>query len=172
MTGRGPRRDARRAAATGRLVGVLDHTEYERWRRSAERAREVATANARDAFHQWACFLCEQSAQLALKGLLHGVGAGGIARGHDLARLADAVEADLEVEVPAAVRAGLRRLARTYTAARYPDALADGTADEAFGREDAEQSLADAAAVLALVGTAWAALVEAEAADERNEGDA
>src|ERR687892_2455090 len=54
----------------------LDREEYERWRAEASRALRHGELAAEDGLHNWACFSAEQSAQLAVKGLLHGLGLG------------------------------------------------------------------------------------------------
>jgi hypothetical protein len=52
----------------------LDEPDYERWRAAAETAYRSALAQSVAGFFGWACFMCEQSAQFALKALIHGVG--------------------------------------------------------------------------------------------------
>jgi HEPN domain-containing protein len=53
---------------------MFDRSEYRRWRREADDALKGARLQAEGGLHNWACFLAEQSAQLAVKKLLHGVG--------------------------------------------------------------------------------------------------
>ncbi|MGH7719739.1 MAG: HEPN domain-containing protein [Gemmatimonadaceae bacterium] len=60
----------------------MDVAEFQRWRTAADEARRAAVLQAGGDGHNWACFLAEQAAQLALKALLHEVGAG--PWGHDL----------------------------------------------------------------------------------------
>ncbi len=67
---------------------MLDRAEFDRWRVAADDAGRAANVQADAALSNWACFLAEQAAQLAIKGLLHGIGAG--AWGHDLVQLAEA----------------------------------------------------------------------------------
>jgi HEPN domain-containing protein len=64
---------------TGTVTPVdppLDRTEFERWRREASGALLHAELAEGAELHNWACFSAEQAAQLAVKGLLHAVGAG------------------------------------------------------------------------------------------------
>lgn len=136
----------------------LDEAEFERWREDAGRALAASRALAGNGHHNWACFTAEQAAQLALKGLLHGIGRG--ERGHGLPRLARAIGAQ-GVSIPDEVTAGLRRLAREYIPARYPDAHPEGGAGEHFGASDSEQALADAEAILDVVDRAWQELHDA-----------
>ena len=136
----------------------FDDPEYSRWRDSAEDARSRALDLAAADAHNWVCFLCEQAAQLALKGLLHGVGAG--ARGHDLVALSQRLTEHVEDELPAEVSAALVRLSRHYTTSRYPDTLAGGTPHEHFTDEDAQQALRDVDRVLDFIDHYWRALHE------------
>lgn len=45
----------------------LDEPEFVPWRRSADRPLEIAGVAARESAPNWACFLAEQAAQLAVK---------------------------------------------------------------------------------------------------------
>ena len=66
---------------------MLDGTEFDRWRAEATEALETARLARNGGRRNWACFLAEQAAQLAVKATLHGVGAG--PWGHDLLELDD-----------------------------------------------------------------------------------
>ncbi len=52
---------------------MLDRDEFERWRKAAAGAQRSAELQATSEQHNWACFLAEQSAQLALKLILANV---------------------------------------------------------------------------------------------------
>ncbi|HSH61451.1 MAG TPA: HEPN domain-containing protein, partial [Acidimicrobiales bacterium] len=54
-------------------VVAYDGPELQRWRRQAQAALDLARSAA-STTPSWACFLAEQGAQLALKGLLHAIG--------------------------------------------------------------------------------------------------
>lgn len=136
-------------------MAVLDHPEFERWRAQAEITVATARLAIAGGSHGWACFLCEQAAQLAVKGLLHGVGAE--AWGHDLpqlvARAAAALEADWsQVADPA------EELSRHYIPARYPDAYPAGTPEDHYNATSSGLAMGYAADVLAMVDTAWSTL--------------
>ena len=107
---------------------------------------------APDGLHNLACFSAEQSAHLAAKALLHGLGLG--PWGHDLVGLGERL-GGAGLEIPAPVHDALLRLSRHYMPARYPDAHAAGSPGERYGASDAAQALDDARAVLSLVDTAW-----------------
>jgi HEPN domain-containing protein len=143
---------------------MFDLPEFDRWRREADDAHKGARLQSDGGLHNWACFLAEQSAQLAVKGLLHGVGQG--AWGNDLVALGEAMEAALEVDLPARVGAALQRLSRHYIPARYPDAHPAGTPGAHYGPDDVRQALSDLAAVLEYVDERWLALTSGGGASE------
>ena len=55
-------------------MAALDAVEFARWREQAGRTLGTAELVVEGARHEWGCFLAEQAAQLAVKGLLHAVG--------------------------------------------------------------------------------------------------
>lgn len=142
---------------------MVDTSEFERWREAADVARRAAHVQADAALYNWACFLAEQAAQLAVKGLLHGIGAGGWR--HDLVQLGEGVAAAIGDAIPPESAAALRRLSRHYIPARYPDAHPSGSPGRHYGPEDAQQALTDLAIVLQLVDDRWARLRHAASQD-------
>lgn len=133
---------------------MFDQEEFSRWRDAADDARRGAAAQTAAALYNWACFLAEQSGQLAMKGLLHGVGRG--AWGHDLVELGRVVEQATDESLPPAVNAALRRLSRHYIPARYPDAHPSGPPGAHYGASDAADALSDLDIVLHHVDATWA----------------
>jgi len=130
----------------------LDRDEHARWRGEADRALRTAELAAGDGVYNWACFSAEQAAQLAVKGLLHGIGRA--PWGHDLAALGDRL-AEAGLALADEQRDSLLRLARHYAAARYPDAHAGGSPGALYSKSDADQALEDARAILELLDRAW-----------------
>lgn len=135
---------------------MVDGNEFARWREEANSALEVAKFAASGKFYNWACFGAEQAAQLALKALLHGVGAG--PWGHDLDRLAEMAQ-ETGLNVPMEIEDALRRLGRHYIPARYPDAHASGAPGRHYGDADWRQAERDASAAMSFVDGAWSKLV-------------
>lgn len=138
----------------------LDETEFTRWREQAERTLETAVLASRGDRHEWACFLCEQAAQLALKGLLHGLGDD--AWGHDLVVIEARAVAALGSAWPRPTSSEAGRLSRHYIPSRYPDAHPSGPPGSHYDLADADHSLADARTVMAAVDTAWQVLAAEE----------
>lgn len=132
---------------------------------AAVEAGSSAQAQLAHGSFQWCCFLAGQAAQLAMKGLLHGAGAG--AWGCDLADLTRRAGA-LGLAVPDSVIDAALRLSRHYIAARYPDAHPSGTPGGHYSRSDADTAIRDMHTVQEFVRSQWAGLLEAaEGDDER-----
>lgn len=136
-------------------TGPRDEPEFERWRAEADRALTGARVQAEAGLHNWACFAAEQSAQLAAKALLHGLGQG--PWGHDLVRLGELAGA-AGVDFPPGVLDAMRRLGRHYIPARYPDAHPSGPAWAHYAEADSVEAIRDAEAVLGAVDEAWRSL--------------
>ena len=132
-----------------------DQPEFRRWREEATRALEGSRLQAGADLHNWACFSAEQAAQLAVKGLLHGVGRA--PWGHDLVRLGAEIKA-AGIDTPEEVASTLRRLSRHYIPARYPDAHPEGPPGTHYGATDSEEAVTDAESILHWVDDAWSGL--------------
>ena len=122
---------------------AYDEPELERWRRQGQAAINLA-ASAAATTPSWSCFLAEQGAQLALKGLLHAVGEHGHAWGQDLGPLERRVAGVFGVDWPAGLDEPAMRLGRHYLPARYPDAHPTGAPEERYTAADARAALSDA----------------------------
>lgn len=122
---------------------AYDGPELERWRRQAQAALDLASLAAATT-PSWSCFLAEQGAQLALKGLLHAVGEHANAWGHDLGPLERRVAGVFGSDWPPGLVEPAMRLGRHYLPARYPDAHPTGSPDERYTPGDAGAALDDA----------------------------
>lgn len=140
-------------------MSSYDRPELRRWRDHASAA--LAAAGAVAGTPSWSCFLCEQAAQLAVKGLLHAVGAHAAAWGHDLTRLELRAASTFGADW-LAVGDAAARLARHYIPARYPDAHASGSPEAHYTVADASDALADAMAILIAVDTVVALLEDVD----------
>ncbi|MCD6361770.1 MAG: HEPN domain-containing protein [Armatimonadetes bacterium] len=130
-------------------------------RSEARRWLEQALNDLRDAkgaaellsSHALACYLSQQAAEKALKGLLLAHGAE--PWGHSVKMLLEEA-ASLE-EVPAEVeRAAI--LDAYYIPTRYPNGLPGGVADDVYGAQDSAETIALAEAVVGFVSQAMEAL--------------
>jgi len=133
-------------------VPPLDGDEYIRWRTEADRALQGAKVQAADGLYNWACFAAEQAAQLAFKGILHGIGHG--PWGHDLVNLGKRI-GEAGVQPPDVVTDALARLGRHYIPARYPDAHSSGPPGDHYVQSDWNQAAADADQILGFADDLW-----------------
>ena len=99
---------------------LLDESEYGRWLEAARRTLESAGGDLGRGDYDWACFKAQQAAELAVKGLLHGVGAH--AYGHSVALLLERAGEALGLAVPGDVLECGKLLGKYYipTATRMP----------------------------------------------------
>lgn len=152
---------------------LLDVDEADRWWRTAAAHRRSCAVVKDAGEHPAAVLLAEQAAQCSLKGLLHGVGRGDLARGHSSSRLAAACREHAGLPEDERLDDRLVRLAREYEASRYPDALPEGVAPPDFYIErDAAEALGTAEAVGGRVHEAWQTLVAIARSSDDPEGDA
>ena len=115
--------------------------EARRWWRQALRDLESAEINARQDRHEVACFLCQQSAEKALKAFLYSQGESPVL-GHSLLELSQRAAGY------AAPFQDVREQAKTldahYIQARYPNGLAgDIVPADFFDKADSARALSD-----------------------------
>jgi len=147
---------------------VLDHHERSRWRAAAEEKLRTAQLLRAGDRHADACVLYEQCCQLALKGVLRGLGRND--RTHDLDTLARTVSEESGRVLDEALAAQLSALARDYIPARYPDAYDTGTPDTHYSSADTARASSTAASALTWADEVWEALVEESLLPEDGDG--
>lgn len=138
------------------MATPLDAEEFDRWQEQAGSALATADLARAGGRHDCACFLDEQAAQLAVKGLLHAIDEQ--AWGHDLTVLVAHAAGILGQLWPPTIPDPAARLARHYIPARYPDAHASGAPTNHYTGADADQADADARLIIAAVVGAWQGL--------------
>lgn len=116
----------------------------EDWLVQARRDLESARWQAEGGFFEWACFICQQSAEKALKAVYQGLG--GEARGHSVLNLLEGLRESVEVEEDLFECA--RSLDRFYIPTRYPNSWGGGSPKDFYTREDAERGLHSAETIL------------------------
>lgn len=113
-----------------------------RWVAQARRDLEAARLLTSHGLHAQSCFLAQQAAEKALKGILYAAGAE-VVIGHSVARLCDEIA---KLHPDQAERcAEWATLDQYYIPTRYPDALPAGIPSDVFTSRQAEEatSLAD-----------------------------
>ena len=116
----------------------------EAWIRQAESDLAAAQLTAAQGFHAQACYLADQAAEKALKGLLV---AAGITPpySHSLDKLVELLQ-EQGIALPALAALQLKALTRMNSASRYPQG--DAAPADLFDGNDSQSALATATAVL------------------------
>lgn len=148
---------------------MLDHSEFARWLESSDDEMRVAHELTRLEAFNAAVLHCEQATQMALKGLLRGVGRGDHAWGHSLSELASRTSEHASLPLSEDLAQDLAVLERDYMPTRYPDALIAGTPLGNYGRADAERATTTSERIRGLVVETWERLRAEEATDSAQE---
>lgn len=114
------------------------------WLAQAKRDLEQARWSLEGGFHEWACFVCQQAAEKAVKAVYQRLGAE--SWGHSVVSLLEGLEE--QVDVPNEVDDCGRRLDRYYVPARYPNGWESGAPKDYYREDDAEQAVGCAERVL------------------------
>lgn len=122
--------------------------EARRWLSQAQYDLRAARVNEQNGIYAWTCFLCQQSAEKALKAFLYAQGEGPVI-GHSSYRLAQECAAfDPEF---ATVERACKKLDGYYIPTRYPNGLPGGVPHEVYDAVDAAEALEAATVVLSLI---------------------
>jgi HEPN domain-containing protein len=125
--------------------------EATRWLSQARYDLRAAQVNEQSTIYAWACFLCQQAAEKALKAFLYAQGEGPVI-GHSSLRLAQEC-AGFDRRFTHVLRA-CKTLDGYYIPTRYPNGLPGGIPYEVFDEFDAREALEAATAVVSLVESA------------------
>jgi HEPN domain-containing protein len=117
---------------------------HQDWLRQARDDLDHARLSARQAHLEWAAFAAQQAAEKACKALHLSLGSD--AWGHDLMALLAALPAAQRPHPDLVDRA--KGLDKHYLPSRYPTGFAQGTPRDHYTLREAEQAIADAAAVI------------------------
>lgn len=119
--------------------------EARRWVAQATQDLADARLLAEHSRYATACFLCQQAAEKALKGVLYGAGADAVL-GHSVRQLCDDItRMDPDVASRCAEWAVLDQF---YIPTRYPDALPGGIPSEAYTEAQARGAIETAGSAI------------------------
>jgi len=110
------------------------------WLLQARRDLDNAEYEVKGGFHEWACFLAQQSAEKAVKAVYQKMG--GEAFGHSVAALLGKLPK--RFRPPKRLVNMARELDRAYIPTGYPNAHPQGPPYEAYTREDSERMIKNA----------------------------
>lgn len=114
------------------------------WWQQASRDLAHARHALADGDYEWAAFAAQQAAEKAIKALI--IGLGGEPSGHLTTGLAEALPAP--AAAPPEILDAARHLDKHYIPARYPNGFASSYPGKLYTQGEAEQAIADAAAII------------------------
>lgn len=143
--------------------------EARRWFLQARHDLRAARWNLQGEFFDTACFLCQQSAEKALKSLLYFLGKRRRAfLTHSIVEMARVV--GKEIPQIGELETAALELDLHYVPSRYPNGLPSGYPHLFYGRETAERALKHADQFLKAIDSYYRACGEAALVEEEPEG--
>jgi len=124
--------------------------EGRRWLEQAQADLEAAKWNEQGGYHSVACFLAQQTAEVALKAFLYFQGKRRVF-GHSVAELGDAC-ASLDQDFKSLADDGVK-LDRYYIPTRYPNGLPGGIPAKTYNTDEARAALQMAETIVSLVAS-------------------
>jgi HEPN domain-containing protein len=135
---------------------MLDDAEYLRWIKSSRGAVNSAKGDLERGDYNWACFKAQQSAEFAVKAVLHGLGLP--VYGHSVSALLTKAPKDLQVNEKIMQEA--KTLDKYYVPTRYPNAWAEGTPMDYYTKSDAQEAIKCAEDIINWAEALWRSLKE------------
>jgi HEPN domain-containing protein len=114
------------------------------WLAQAERDLEQARWSLEGGFYEWVCFISQQSAEKAIKGLFQSLHAE--AWGHSLSNLL--LQLPEEMKPTEHIIRTAKRLDKLYIPPRYPNGFASGAPKDYYNLDDANAAINDAAQIV------------------------
>lgn len=115
------------------------------WLRQAERDLELARSGAREGFYEHTCFLAQQAAEKAVKGVCQASKAE--AWGHMISRLLRDLAPT--VQTPDDIMDAAKSLDQHYILSRYPNGFESGIPGDYYTAQDAEGATTRAERIIA-----------------------
>lgn len=144
-------------------------TEARRWFLQGRHDLRAVRWNLQGGFFDTACFLCQQSAEKALKSLLYFLGKRRKALlTHSIVQMVR--EVGKEIHAISELETAALELDLHYVPSRYPNGLPSGYPHLFYGRETAERALQHAEQFLEAVAAYYRACGEAALVEEEPEG--
>jgi len=136
----------------------MDESEYLRWILFSRRTLDSARGDLERGDYNWACFKSQQAAEFAVKALLRGLGMPSY--GHSLSRLLTETLGALQCNDK--IIQAAKTLDKYYVPTRYPNAWVEGSPNEYYTRNDAEEAIRLAENIIGWVEDKWKSLKRGE----------
>ena len=114
------------------------------WLKQAERDLGAGENSAASGYHEWAAFSAQQSAEKAVKALVHSLH--GSSRGHSVTEILRQIA--ISIQVPNNVLEAARELDQVYVTARYPNGFPSGAPGDYFSEGTSQRLLNHARTIL------------------------
>ncbi|MEN3001924.1 MAG: HEPN domain-containing protein [Armatimonadota bacterium] len=118
------------------------------WMAQAKRDLQSAEWAMQGGYYEWACFMCQQAAEKALKAVYTERGAE--VWGHSVRHMLRGLQLDIEPSEYRTLEQCARELDAHYIPSRYPDNTAGGAPYENYQQADATRALACAQRIIRL----------------------
>lgn len=118
------------------------------WMAQAKRDLESAEWAMRGGYYEWACFMCQQAAEKALKAVY--VERGAEVWGHSVRHMLRGLQAEIDPAAYASLDDCARDLDTSYIPTHYPDTQNGGVPYEVYQSTDAHCALACAQRIVRL----------------------
>lgn len=112
------------------------------WLAQGKKDIEAAKDVMSKGHYEWACFICQQGAEKALKAVA--LSLNGELWGHNLTAMLRAISDKMDIVVPEEISSSARQLDKFYIQPRYPNGFDSGAPFEYFDKKDAENAISDA----------------------------
>lgn len=119
-------------------------SRYNDWLRQAENDMEWARCSMEGKFYSQVCFICQQSAEKALKSYC-------LYKGYDTIRTHSLFQIIKSLKENGTLEQSARELDIYYISSRYPDALPGGAPFELITQDQAERSMQSAEYILRIM---------------------
>jgi HEPN domain-containing protein len=107
------------------------------WMKQAERDLQNAKYEMKGGYYEWACFLCQQAAEKAIKAVFQKLG--GEAFGHSVSGLLSSLPQGYKVKKELMNKA--KELDKAYIPTRYPNSIPEGAPFEVYTEDEARRMI-------------------------------
>ena len=129
------------------MTSYLDEDEFNRWMKNAKTTLRSAENDNSSKFYNWACFKAQQASEYAIKAYLRGTGKSSF--GHSISLLLK----DLDFATNLIDLA--KKIDKYYIPTRYTDVWSEGTPEDYYTVEDANDAILCSQTIIKEVEAKW-----------------
>ncbi len=134
------------------MTSYLDEEEFNRWMKNAKNTLRSAENDKSSQFYNWACFKAQQAAEYAIKAYLNGIGKAYFWNSiYFLMKDLDFNQGTIDLA---------RKIDKYYIPTRYTDVWSEGTPEDYYTMEDADEAILSSSSIIDAVEEKWKSLKE------------